>query len=174
MGAQLALTDLQDSMHMKGSSLDLIPRPESVRAARAFVAEMLDLWDCDDPEHVVSLLTSEIVTNAVRCAVREIGLEATLTEQLGAGEALLTVATTDDRLVQPILLPPSTERGHGRGLQLVQALAYRWGVQALERGKSVWFQAFVPRRAGTAELGRLLRRLAAERSNPQSPSGGLS
>ncbi len=44
----------------------------------------------------------------------------------------------DRATFQPRKLRPTSEDEHGRGLQIVAALAKRWGTRATEDGKSVW------------------------------------
>jgi hypothetical protein len=97
------------------AEIDLAPQPGNVKVARTFVATMLDLWECEDPEQVVELLTSEIVTNAIRHA------------------------QSDIRVIQP----SSASREYGRGMMLVQQLAERWGVDKRSPSKAVWFEAIV-------------------------------
>src|SRR6266480_7995192 len=56
--------------------------PEAASGARTLIRAVLAAWDCDDPDEVAVLLTSEVVANAVRhaataCAVR-VNLEGDL------------------------------------------------------------------------------------------------
>jgi hypothetical protein len=48
------------------------------------------------------------------------------------------IAVRDRSRAPPAPLPPSSERLSGRGLQLVSAVARRWGVEPLADGKLVW------------------------------------
>ncbi|HEY2564226.1 MAG TPA: ATP-binding protein [Acidimicrobiales bacterium] len=124
------------------AGISLAPEPRSVSRARSFVAAMLETWDCDDPERTVVLLTSEIVTNAVRRATDAIRVEATL-----VGDEALRVEATDDHPDLPVRHQPDHHDEGGRGILLVQALALRWGVDREEGHKVVWFEAPVTRRA---------------------------
>jgi anti-sigma regulatory factor (Ser/Thr protein kinase) len=128
---------------LRKASISLAPEPRSVSMARSFVSTMLDLWDCDDPERVVALLTSEIVTNAVRKASGPVRVEAALV----SNEAL-RVEASDDHPDIPRPHRPEPHAEGGRGILLVQELALRWGVDRQERHKAVWFEApVVPRRS---------------------------
>src|ERR1700730_16215535 len=46
----------------------LDPTADGPRKARAWVYESMQLWDLDDPDGVAEMLTSELVTNAIRYA----------------------------------------------------------------------------------------------------------
>jgi anti-sigma regulatory factor (Ser/Thr protein kinase) len=102
---------------------------------------MLETWDCDDPERVIALLTSEIVTNAVRKASGVIQVQATL-----VNDRALRVEASDDHPALPVHRQPDHQAEGGRGILLVQALALRWGVDREARRKVVWFEAPVTRR----------------------------
>jgi anti-sigma regulatory factor (Ser/Thr protein kinase) len=125
--------------------LDLPPDPTAAGPARRFVAEQVGTPDTDG---ALSLLTSELVTNAVLHARTALVLGVTR----GSSRILVTVAD-GDRDGNPHTPPPDDERPSGRGLMLVAAMANEWGVFETETGKTVWFT--VPRDA--AERGRALR-----------------
>ena len=83
------------------------------------------------------LLLSELVTNAVRHGTGEIGVRVT------NRQGRLRVAISDGRASLPRLVPLNLESDHGRGMQLVDALAVAWGVDTATppaSGKSVWFE----------------------------------
>jgi anti-sigma regulatory factor (Ser/Thr protein kinase) len=124
------------------AGIDLPPEADSVRTARSFVASVLELWECDDPQLVVSLLTSEIVTNAVRHAAGTIRLDVAIVE-----DDLVLVETTDDHPSDPVLLPVDPARPGGRGILLVQSLARTWGIRRENRQKVVWFEAQITHRS---------------------------
>jgi anti-sigma regulatory factor (Ser/Thr protein kinase) len=123
------------------AELDLVAEPRSLSTARSFVASMLDLWECDDPDQVIALLTSEIVSNAVRHAGGKIGLEMAMV----ANDELRIEASDTHPDIH--VAPRVDRRGEGgRGLLLVESLARRWGVETHERYKVVWFEVpVVPR-----------------------------
>lgn len=79
------------------------------------------------------LLTSELVTNAVRHASPPIEINVDCD---GSGGR---VTVSDGHRDRPVLRPHSLDSDNGRGIQLVDALATAWGVQDRPAGKAVWF-----------------------------------
>ncbi len=116
--------------------------PEVVGTARALVRTVLELWDCDDPEDAGALLTSEIVTNAVRHAAGVLAMQIDVSLLQG----VVRVSVEDPVPARPTIQALNTEAMGGRGLQLVEALAARWGSTPTDRGKAVWFEFPVWRR----------------------------
>jgi anti-sigma regulatory factor (Ser/Thr protein kinase) len=110
-------------------TLILPPEPESVRRARRALARSgLDA----DIDHTVSLLTSEVVTNALTHAAEhgEIQVAATVAPGFARVEVL-------DR--GPGFDPAVRHEARGFGLRLVEKLATRWGVER-GAGTVVWFE----------------------------------
>lgn len=126
---------------LRRADIELVAEPQSVRTARDFVSTMLDVWSCDDLDRVVELLTSEIVTNAVRHARGTVTVEASL-----MGDGSLWVGASDDHPGGPILQGSDLLGESGRGMRLVQSLARRWGVVHEDGRKVVWFEAPVIQR----------------------------
>ncbi len=86
------------------------------------------------------LLTSELVTNAVRYG----GTRAVLEAQMPGGALRVTVTDENPDLPEVGDAPALTAEG-GRGVLLVSTLAARWGVERLPTGgKAVWFELDVP------------------------------
>jgi anti-sigma regulatory factor (Ser/Thr protein kinase) len=109
-------------------TLTLPAAPESARHARqAIVQRGLD----PDLDHTVSLLTTELVANAIKHAgdAAEIRIAATLAPGFARVEVLDAGPGFD----------PDEAAGKGLGLRLVDKLASRWGVEAA-RGTVVWFE----------------------------------
>ncbi|RKT17576.1 histidine kinase-like protein [Streptomyces sp. 1114.5] len=52
----------------------------------------------------------------------------------------LRVTVSDENDALPQQRTPADFSETGRGLQLVQGLTHRWGVDPLKRGKSVWYE----------------------------------
>ena len=117
------------------ASIDLEGVPESAAEARHFIATMLEVWGCDDPEQVVGLLTSEVVTNAIQHAGGQIRVHAALAE-----DGIMRVETFDEFPDIPIVRCTDPCATGGRGILIVQGLARRWGVDASESHKVVWFE----------------------------------
>jgi len=114
-------------------SLSLLPAPESVRTARDRLRELLDSWATEEKRQTVVLLLSEVVTNAVRHAPGIVHITVTL-----LGDRV-HARVRDENPRTPQLCAPD-EIG-GRGIQLLQRLATRWGVeQHPGDGKTVWFE----------------------------------
>jgi anti-sigma regulatory factor (Ser/Thr protein kinase) len=111
-------------------TVTLAPSPESVRRARRALARGgLD----PDLDHTVSLLASEIVTNAIRHA-GESG-DVHLAGTFATGYARVEVL---DR--GPGFDPDVRHQHRGFGLRLLEKLATRWGVERGEQGTLVWFE----------------------------------
>ena len=111
----------------------------SAASARRFVAAALRRWGCpNDFIELVLLLTSELVTNAYRHA----GTETRVSVRLDGDCARVEVR--DVGRGEPELRPLDTDRTDGRGLQIVDALADRWGYHSNAGGTAVWFE-LVPR-----------------------------
>ena len=110
---------------------------QSPRAARRFVTEALTGWDDDEGDltDTVTLLVSELVTNAVLHAGSEVEVMVRLTDT--AARIEVTDASADS--IAP--RDAGTDDDHGRGLALVGTLARRWGVRpGPAGGKTVWFE----------------------------------
>jgi anti-sigma regulatory factor (Ser/Thr protein kinase) len=105
-----------------------------VPVAREFVRRALAAWDCDDVDEVASLLTTEVVGNAVRYAADQIALRVSLEDHTFRVEVRDTNPTLPERR------QPRHDMTSGRGLQVVEALAARWGSQREAAGKTVWFE----------------------------------
>ena len=113
--------------------------PRAARAARQFLRRELAAWQVDDQlADVAVLCLSELVTNAVMHAGTSSELRVSL------DEATLTLVVRDQG--GPGSVAPTADEGrdplrvHGRGLQLVDALAHRWGAERDEVGTTVWVE----------------------------------
>jgi anti-sigma regulatory factor (Ser/Thr protein kinase) len=127
------------------AQLDLPPAPESVREARRFVRERLEAWDLDAFADDATLCCSEVVTNSVLHAGTRVSI---VMRRVGRG---VRVEVTDGRTEPPVAVPRwgtaadiTADGLTGRGLHVVDAYASSWGVQALGRGKVVWFEVGTP------------------------------
>lgn len=112
---------------------------EAPRAARDFVRAALAGWDgagdLQDLAESVTLLVSEVVTNAVVHASSDVEVLVRLT----ADAAVVEVTDTSDTAPAPRVA--ADEDTSGRGMALVDALARSWGVRpAPGGGKTVWFE----------------------------------
>jgi two-component sensor histidine kinase len=82
------------------------------------------------------LLTSELVTNAVRHGAGEI------TCRLWPGPDVLRLEVSDASATIPREVDRGLRADSGRGLQIVATVASRWGAVPApgEGGKTVWFE----------------------------------
>jgi anti-sigma regulatory factor (Ser/Thr protein kinase) len=90
---------------------------------------------------VASLLTSELVTNAIEHSSGDIEL------LVSTSGTRLHVEVRDYADGRPKLLESAVMSTKGRGLMLVERLAIRWGVKesTTSSGKSVWFELPIDR-----------------------------
>lgn len=107
--------------------------PASVARARSFVAATLAAWDLDDLTEVALLLTSEVVTNAVRHA------KSAFTVTVSTVPPKVTVEVSDNSPAAPTANLDTHDEESGRGLHLVDSLARQWGWRPVDGGKVVWF-----------------------------------
>ena len=114
----------------------LPPTAESASVARWLVNDLLrDLVDGDTLD-TAALLTTELVSNAIR-QTRD---ELMVTVRLASGRLRVGVADSSHR--RPQLVQVGSRDTSGRGLHLVEAMSDRWGVDPDGRGlgKTVWFE----------------------------------
>lgn len=103
---------------------------------------------------VLTLLTSEVVTNAILYGRSEIDV---VLERRETG-IRVEVADASPRL--PVKRPLDGDTPGGRGLRLLDSLAGGWGVIELASGKVVWFEIEThPKDPGTSPNGRVPPRL---------------
>lgn len=112
---------------------------EAPREARAFVRAALARWDgagdLEDLAESVTLLVSEVVTNAVVHASSDVEVLVRLTPDAAV------VEVTDASDLAPVPREADDEATSGRGMALVDALARAWGVRPNPGGgKTIWFE----------------------------------
>ncbi|MGW2327544.1 SpoIIE family protein phosphatase [Streptomyces sp. NPDC001700] len=108
--------------------------PEDPRAAgqaRAHVRGQLGAWHLDELTTTTELLVSELVGNVVRHAEGPIGL------RLLRSRAMICEVSDGSPATPRIRRAGDLDEG-GRGLQLVAALAHRWGARYTAQGKCIW------------------------------------
>jgi anti-sigma regulatory factor (Ser/Thr protein kinase) len=120
--------------------LDLPPVAASVPLARHATTDLLRAWGARHDLDDAALLVSELVSNVVD----HVGGEALLTLELDLSDGWLRIAVTDGSSVVPVVREPRRDLPRGRGLQLVEAIADRWGAEDHHGGKRIWFELRPP------------------------------
>ena len=124
--------------------------PIAAREARSQVRAVISAWDVPVDPSVAVLLTSELVTNAIR---NEPGEIIALAISCSCGQ--LRVDVHDTSRLWPVLMEAPADAEAGRGLMLVATLSDQWGVYPTPAGKAVYFTlAFQPDPAGSGGRGR--------------------
>ena len=114
--------------------------PAAAAEARSHVRAAICAWEIPVDPGVAVLLTSELVTNAIR---HEAGESITLAITCSFGQLRVDVHDTSCSL--PVLVDASADAEAGRGLMLVATLSATWGVYRTPAGKAVYFTlAFEP------------------------------
>ncbi|WP_406175037.1 SpoIIE family protein phosphatase [Streptomyces sp. NBC_00996] len=105
--------------------------PKAAGQARGYVRAQLSRWDLEELQMTTELLVSELVGNVVRHA----GGPATL--RLLRSRTLICEVSDGSPTMPQIRRAADTDEG-GRGLQLIAALAERWGARYTPAGKCIW------------------------------------
>ena len=120
------------------------------RAARAFVVECLERRVVMSVLESAQLVVSELVTNSLRHGGVPMGEVVVSVELM---PELVRVGVHDSGSDSVIAAqPPDLDTGGGFGLNLVQTLSERWGVERLAAGGTqVWAQLLRAPRAGATD-----------------------
>ena len=125
---------------LRGCRVRLTAGPAAAAEARRQVQAAIRTWDILVDPDVAVLLTSELVTNAIRHEVTGIIMLA-ITCSCGQ----LRVDVHDTSRVLPMLVDAPVDAEAGRGLMLVTTLSAEWGFYRTPAGKAVYFtHAFPP------------------------------
>ena len=120
--------------------------PAAAAEARGQVRAAIAAWKAPVDTDAAVLLTSELVTNAVKHAKGE-----TVVLGIRCGRDRLRVDVHDMSPSPPVLARASAEDEAGRGLMLVSDLSTEWGSYRTPMGKVVYFTlAFQPDPGRTA------------------------
>jgi anti-sigma regulatory factor (Ser/Thr protein kinase) len=106
--------------------------PASVSEARQHVRRILQAQPRDLVD-VAELLTSELVTNAVRHGASGFELKIDVDENI-------RVEVRDEGAGRPHVVAAGPHDPSGRGLGIVEALSIAWGVIPAAEGKTVWYE----------------------------------
>jgi anti-sigma regulatory factor (Ser/Thr protein kinase) len=125
---------------LRGCRVRLTAGPTAAREARRQVRAAIRTWDIPADPDLAVLLTSELVTNALRHEVTGIVM---LAITWSGGQLRVDVHDTSRAL--PMLVDAPVDAETGRGLMLVSTLSAEWGFYRTPAGKAVYFTiAFQP------------------------------
>jgi len=119
-------------------SLTIPGRPEQVATARAFVSQTLSSHRIGADSDAATLLTSEIVTNAVQHTKSGVD-DGTVTIVVIRVPHGVLVEVIDDGSAGSPVVKGDLYAADGHGLYLVQHLAAQWGYLRDPAGTTVWF-----------------------------------
>ena len=133
-GAEVDAVSESDEAPPQAAPVD----PEVVGKVRGLARETLAAWGMSPLAENVTMVVSELVSNAILHGKAPITLALFQYGRVVRGEV------TDHSTVWPTPVPAGPEEEHGRGLAIVEAYADRWGVVPASEGKpvdgkTVWF-----------------------------------
>ena len=114
--------------------ISLIAGPAAAGTARRQVRSAIYAWNVPIDPATAVLLTSELVTNAIRY---EAGETVMLVISCACGRFRVDVHDTSCFVPIPVNGPADAEAG--RGLMLVSSLSSQWGFYPTPAGKAVYF-----------------------------------
>jgi anti-anti-sigma regulatory factor len=124
---------VESRRRMASLSEVLLPASGAARQARDLATEACARWDLPQLVGPASLVSGELVTNAVVHARTMMDLRIT------RGRRYLIIAVRDGSAELPRLIPtPPLDAEGRRGLRLVDSVVRRWGSLPDEDGKVVW------------------------------------
>ena len=119
-------------------SLTIPGRPEQVSLARTFVARTLGASQVGTDADAATLLTSEIVTNAIQHTKSGVDGGTVTIVVIGLSGGILVEIIDDGSAGTPVV-KGDLYAAEGHGLFLVQHLAAEWGYLRGGAGTTVWF-----------------------------------
>lgn len=118
---------------LRSLSISLPAGPAAAADARGHVRSAIEAWGVPADPYIAALLTSELVTNAIRHAGGPVRLFVTCS----AGQLHVYVHDSSREWATPF--DASVDAEDGRGLMLVASLATQWGCYRTSVGKAVYF-----------------------------------
>jgi anti-sigma regulatory factor (Ser/Thr protein kinase) len=142
-GTAAATPPAVDSALSPQTHLSLAALPTAPACARGHVRSVVHEWGRPELADTAELLTSELITNAVRAsewlsaradqpAVPVVGLWITR----DGSSVIVSVWDASDET--PVRRDASPDQEGGRGLLLVESLGQEWGSYRAANGKVVW------------------------------------
>jgi anti-sigma regulatory factor (Ser/Thr protein kinase) len=128
----------------------------AVPSARAHVRQLLWEWEHADLAQDVSVVVSELVTNAVVASSESWPAIAPVQVWLGSDTTCVMISVADSSPRPPVRLNLDPDAVGGRGLALVEALSTRWGWYPMHPAtaaglvKAVWADWHLPFRNSDA------------------------
>ena len=130
-------------------TLTLGALPTAVASARMHAGAVMSEWAMDDIAEDISLVVSELVTNAVRASIGADGRPKYTNVSASLPVVHLRLLSDHQRVIievwdlssaLPVAKEPDPDAEVGRGLLLVEALTERWGWEHIPNwpGKVVW------------------------------------
>ena len=121
---------------LTGRRIRLAAGPAAAAQARRHVRAAITAWHIPVDPDTAALLTSELVTNAIRHASDEHeAIELVVSWAAG----LLRVEVHDGSRSAPAQVHALPYAEAGRGLMLLDSLSSGWGYRETARGKAVYF-----------------------------------
>ncbi len=114
--------------------ISLTAEPAAAAAARNQVQAAVCAWNVPVDPSVAVLLTSELVTNAIRHETGD-----TVTVVVTCAWDQLRVDVHDTSRSMPMPMDAAADEEAGRGLMLVTTLSAEWGFYRTPTGKAVYF-----------------------------------
>jgi PAS domain S-box-containing protein len=121
------------------------PKPPAVSESRRTVRDTLGDWGLSHLGETAELLTSELVTNALRYTHGQISVRL-------IHDRTLLCEVYDRSDVIPRMRQATEAEDSGRGLHLVRELSSRWGTRRTATGKTVWFELPVAHTGAHADI----------------------
>ena len=112
--------------------------PESVPVARLRIRAALGSCGLGEYADDAEIITSELVTNAVRHACSNDTETIGITLTHAGSPATVTIAVLDCSPHGPVRCGTPASGEQGRGLQIVEALSAHWGWRREDGGKTVF------------------------------------
>jgi serine/threonine-protein kinase RsbW len=117
----------------------LARQPSAAAEARAQVRAALRAWDIPVDHDIAIMLTSDLVTNAIRYGYGE-----TVTLAIRCSRSQLRIDVYDKSRYPPAGADEPADADGGRGLVLVAALSSDWGSFRTPAGKAMYFTLTYP------------------------------
>jgi hypothetical protein len=116
--------------------ISLTAGPAAAAEARGHVQATIHAWHLPIDPYVAVLLTSELVTNAIR---HEANDHDTVLLIITWADDELRVEVHDTSRSEPVPVDAPADAETGRGLMLVASLSTDWGFYRTTAGKAVYF-----------------------------------